>query len=71
MKIKWNEEERKAQTEWQQKKEHAGIYCNIKSDVDEGTERNLVKNLKKKDRDINNARKQRKIIEGETMGTIK
>jgi hypothetical protein len=48
VKIKRNEEERKVQTEWHQKNEHAGIYCNIKSDVDEGTKRNLVKNLEKR-----------------------
>ena len=66
VKIKRNEVERKVQTEWHQKKEHAGIFCNIKSDVDEGTKRNLVKNL-----EINNAGKQRIIVEGETMGTIK
>ena len=48
VKLKRNKEDGKIQTEWYQKKENAGIYCNIRSDVDEVTNRNLVKNLENK-----------------------
>ena len=48
VKLKRNKEDGKIQTGQYQKKENAGIYCNIRSDVDEGTKRNLVKNLKNK-----------------------
>ena len=39
---------KKIRTKWFQKKENAGIFCNWRSDVDEGTKRNLVKNLENK-----------------------
>ena len=48
VKLKRNKEYREIQTELFHKKENAGIYCNIRSDVDEGTKRNLVKNLENK-----------------------
>ena len=48
VKLKRNKEDGKIQTEWYHEKENSGTYCNIRSDVDEGTKRNLVKNLENK-----------------------
>ena len=70
VKLKRNKEDGKIQTEQYQKKENAGIYWNIRSDVDKGTKINLVKNLENKIGMLTTQEK-RKIIEREAMDTIK
>ena len=50
------------ETEQHQKEKRAEIYCNRRSDVDEGTKRNVIKNLER--------RKTKRGIEIQSMDTI-
>ena len=56
-KVDW-----KIKTKWHQKEENSAIFCNKRSDVDEGSKKNLVTNMERKIEKLRTEEENRKAL---------
>ena len=68
MKLERGKVKEKIKTKWHQKYENTGIFCNRRSDVDEGTKKNLITNMERK---IERLTSEEEDIERTIMGAVK
>ena len=71
LKLERGKVDGKIKPKWHQKEEYAGIFCNKRSDVDEGTKNNLVTNMERKIERLTTEEEDRKTLKEQLWEQLK